>query len=378
MATQKHQHDAAQPAQQGGAMDVGHFLRLLDLSQVQVAALLALTPQAVSKGLSEDGLAYLGGGGRAQRLFQALVYIGGDRYVRSAARLRELGRSLGWGGFDAEITDRVPAHDVYAQTEEMWVISDAPDQVLDWDAFKAQMLSPADASRPKVVVFFLRTLEAAERWAEVLERELVRPATQDGSLSAEQVAVSGAYIFLVVSNALAYSQDFVITDPGSRCIDVLGVARTPTVHLWSGAAYVRSRTQNLGFVRLVRALELGASSNKANFFPLGTPLRSDILDFRHRFIDGLIAKRGERHEDQQSGELMAGGILSDAQNRAANTLEFNKRSKFTPVFILAYKRRPGDGPSERTLRLIHEELVRAKEHAVEIEQKDAPRADSFW
>ena len=361
--------------------EVEHLLRQLDLSQTQVATLLGLSPQAVSKGFKEDGVQYLGGGGRAIRLHQALNYIGGDRYALSALRLRDVGRNLGWGAFESETVDLVPAQEVYSSAEEIWVVSDSPSSVLDWEALRSHLFESPNRERHKVVVFFLRTLEAAERWAEVLEREFARPAIHDGHLNLDQTASAGAYIVLVVTNALAYSQDFLVTDAGSRCVDVMGSTKSPTIYQWAGSAYIRSKNQNTGFARLARTLELGTSTIKANFFPRGIPLKSDVLDFKHTFIDGLIAIRGETLEEDASptGERMGGGILANsAVTRPANTIGFNKKSKFTPVFLLVYRRRPNEGLNRnKPLRLLLDELERAREQAPDAEPKTTP-PNSFW
>lgn len=342
------------------------LLRTLDLSQVQIATLLGQSPQAVSKGLQQRGVDdYLGKDGRAQRLYQALMHIGGIAYVDCATRLRDEGRRRGWRGLDTEIPAQVSAGDLYASTDELWVFSDAPGSILDWDAMRRQLFGEQVGDRPKVVVFFLRTLDAAERWAEVLERESVQPATANWQIDPARIAQPAAFIYLIVTNTLPYTQDFLLADPGSRCAEHVGAARSPTVYQWGGSGYIAPRSQNLDFVRLARALDLGTNLLKANFFPRGLPLKPDVLEFRHTFLDGLIAIRGETQEEASAtgGERLAGGVLAPSLHtvRSESALAFNRRAKFTPVFILVYKRRPGDAHIRpKTLRVLQEELDRAR------------------
>ena len=65
-------------------------LEWIGISQAQLAALLAASPQAVSKGFREQGIRYLGEDGRPQSLYLALTQIGGDRYAHIANRLRDI------------------------------------------------------------------------------------------------------------------------------------------------------------------------------------------------------------------------------------------------------------------------------------------------
>lgn len=363
------------------AEDTDTLLRWLDLSQAQVSTLLGMSPQAVSKGFKDDGPAFLAGAGRGMRLFQSLSRIGGDRYALAASRLRDVAREQGWGSYELDSTTAVPAQEVYTGTEELWVISDSPSSVLDWEAFRGHLMATPSRERHQVVVFFLRTLEAAERWAEILEREFARRGIRDGHLKVDDAGVSSAYVFLIVTNTLTYSQDFVIADAGSRCIDVLGATRPSTIFHWTGSAYGRASAPNSNFLRLARSLELGASTIKANFFPRGLPLKPDVFDYKHTFMDGLIAIRGKTAEEDNtlSGEQMAGGLLANTtSNRAPTAIAFNKRAKFTPIFMLVYKRRPGEGLNRnRPLRVIQDELDRAREQAPDADPK-SPQSNNFW
>lgn len=112
------------------------LLRKVELTQTQLAALLGVTPQAVSKGLKEDGITYFGKESRAQRLYSALMFIGGDRYNLSASRLKELAPQVGWGSVEETSNSGIRPIELYEKADELWVISNSPAKIIDWEAMK--------------------------------------------------------------------------------------------------------------------------------------------------------------------------------------------------------------------------------------------------
>lgn len=360
-----------------GAAD--QLLSWLDLNQAQTATLLGVSPQAVSKGFKDEGVAFLAGR-RAQRLYMSLTNIGGDRYALAAHRLKEVARAFGWGDLETDEVELTSPNEVYAAADEIWVVSDSPSAMVDWNSFRRHLGSgPETDQRSKLVVFFLRTLEGAERWAEVIERDFARPAVHEGRLDLDKVTTTGAYIFIVVTNAIPYAQDHLIVSPGSRCTEVIGSSKPPSVYQWVGGSYARARNPSVEFLRLVHRMGLGMGSVKASFFPQGVALTAEALDFEHTYIDGIIAIRGSTPEEDQSvaAEAMAGGILESHAGRSPKTLSFNKRAKFTPIFLLVYRRRPGEGMNERTPRIIQDELERSQALASNADTSMPPNRP-FW
>ncbi|MGH8540205.1 MAG: hypothetical protein ACRETW_06840 [Stenotrophobium sp.] len=354
-------------------------LRWLDLSQSQVASLLGLTPQAISKGLKDEGIAFLSQDRRVHRLYQALSSVGGDRYALVAFRLKELAREVGWGTLEALQNELVRPEALYAEADELWIVSDAPGSTMNWEALRSQLFKPHQEDQHKVFVFFMRTLEAAERWAEILERELIKPAVRDQKIRPDEGKVMGAHVFLIVTNALAFSQDFVVANPGSRCMGILSSTRPAAAYHWLGASYAKAPNPSFDFVRLAQHVGLGMASVKSNFFPSGIPLKPEVMDFKPTFIDGLIAVRGETAEEDSTpaGEKMAGGILATPAARSEHSLQFNKRTKFCPVFVMTYRRRPGESFNKaptRILKVIQEEFDR---QASEGDIRGQPPS-SFW
>ena len=324
------------------------LLKLLDLSQSQVAALLGVSPQAVSKAIKDEGIGFLGKEHRAQRLYSAMLFISGDRYALTITRLKELASQLNYGLNEEVVNNNVRASELYASANEIWVISDNPGRVVDWDAMK-NILYSESKTESKVVVFFLSTLEGAENWAEALEREAIKPAIQDGHVLPGKGRQYGSYIFVVVSNLTTFSGEYVISNPGSRCMGMVASTKTMGVHYWNGSSYSSANPSSIkGFVQAVHRNELGMGPVKAHFFPTGDKITSELLDFPPKFIDGLIGKLGNE---------AVGGILRDVSGREENTINFNNRRKYNPAFLLTYKRKPKDSFSEfRTMPTIQHEL----------------------
>lgn len=325
------------------------LLKWLDLSQSQVAALLGVSPQAVSKAIKDEGIGFFGKEHRAQRLYSAMLFIGGDRYALTVTRLKELASQLNYGLNEEVVNNNVRATELYASANEIWVISDNPGRVVDWDAMK-DILYSESKTESKVVVFFLSTLEGAENWAEALEREAIRPAIQEGHVLPGKGRQYGAYVFVVVSNMTTFSGEYVISNPGSRCMGMVASTKTMGVHYWNGSSYSSANPNSIkGFVQAVQRNELGMGPVKAHFFPTGDKITSELFDFRPKFIDGLIGKLGNE---------AVGGILRDVSGREENTIKFNDRRKYNPAFLLTYKRKPKDSFSElRTKSILEHELI---------------------
>jgi hypothetical protein len=385
--------DEEQPTEDGaGFLSADDTLEWLGLNQAQVAALLGLSAQAVSKGMSKgQDASFLARDGKAQKLYRALTAIGGERYLVAAARLKEAAIRNGWGALDS-VAAGVAARDLYLETKELWVFSDDPLKVVDWDALRDTYLYvKSPLAEPRLLVFFTRTLEAADRCAEQLERDLIKPAINGADIDINGGAKLGCYVYIVATNVFPYGMDFVIANPGSRCIGP--ATQNMTTLAWTGGSYAYSSGNCAELVAWAQQLDLGTSTVKEHFFPKGTILPKDKFDFRFRFMDGLIAVRGtEPERSGPTGEGMAGGLLrthrstldrSAEEQDNTKTLENNKKMKFVPVFMQCYRRRPNESFSRvesRTLRVIRDEL-RAANHPEDqgtgfrdrVEQRDG-----FW
>lgn len=324
----------------------------LDLTQSQVATLLGVSPQAISKALKdEDETSFMLKDRRLYRLYGALLHIGGDRYALSADRLKEYASQRFGIALDDSVTNVVSAHDLYLGNDEIWVISDSPARVLDWAAMKAMLYGPEGTDRGKVVVFFLSSLEGAESWSELLEREAAETAVRDGKVQIDEGQKYSSYVFVVVSNLSRFTGDLVITNPGSRCMGMMASAKTMGAYSWTGSAYIPVSSEGLkSFVQAVHRNELGTGSVKAHFFPAGDKLPRELIDFPPKFMDGLIGLLGQEP---------VGGVLREEARQKESTVSFNARRKYNPAFFLAYKRKPGDSfNSQRVARILQEEIDR--------------------
>jgi hypothetical protein len=260
---------------------------------------------------------------------------------------------------------------------------------------KALLFGNAERDHHKVAAFFLSSIEAAEEWAELLERESIRTAISGFEIDKDYQEKSQkfrAFVYLIVTNLTAFSGDFIITNPGSACMGIFAQARSPGMYYWHCGSYFPSENASVAneFIRAVHQQDLGKSAQKSNFFPLGTKLTSEEIHFHPRFIDGLIARRGKTVVEDLSddGRDMCGGILREVFSYPVNSQRFNKNTKFCGVFVLAYKRKPGDAINpnpKKTLGIVRDELAQAKdrdrdERKVDNEQSDASvkGASNFW
>lgn len=351
----------------------------LDLSQSQIAALLGISPQAISKAMKDEGVEFFRKDRRIQRLYGAMQFIGGDRYALSASRLKEVSKSLGLGPLDDVGSTLVNASDLYASTDELWVVSDNPGKSIDWDALKKALFSEikddatlkSGSEKGKVITFFMSTLEGAENWVEALERETMKPAviekSGNKSIDIDRRTRYGANVFVIVTNLTAFTGDYVITNPGSRCMGMLSSAKPTGMYSWNGDAYSLVNPSGLkGFVQAVHRNELGQGSLKRHFFPYGEPLSADKLDLTIKFIDGPIGILGSEP---------IGGILRDPSQHKQNTITFNSSRKYTPAFLLTYKRVPGEKISASEIRI--KRLIEAELKEQEPEQELAQQRPSF-
>jgi transcriptional regulator with XRE-family HTH domain len=334
------------------------LLKWFDLSQSQIAALLGISPQAISKALKDEEAEFFEKDRRIQRLYGAMQFIGGDRYALSVLRIKELSSHFDLGPLDDIASNLVRASDLYAGTDELWVISDNPGKIIDWTALKKTLFAERrdDATfknkseKEKVVIFFMSTLEGAENWAEALEREAMKPAIVKTRVEIDRGMRFGANVFVIVTNLTAFTGDYVITNPGSRCMGMLSSAKPTGMYNWSGDAYFLVNPSGLkGFVQAAHRNELGQGSLKKHFFPQGERLGADKFDFPLKFLDGLIAIVGLEP---------VGGVLRNSSQYPQITIDSNsRRTKYTPAFLLTYKRTPGDSFNEgRPKRVVEAEL----------------------
>ncbi|MDS4057928.1 MAG: helix-turn-helix transcriptional regulator [Candidatus Contendobacter sp.] len=333
------------------------ILERIGLSQAQLAILLGISPQVVSRGMQSREFLR----GRAQRLYDVISYIGGDRYELVASLLKkvtyeEWGDDLQYGG-----VENVSSADLYQNTEELWVLSDNPAEVLDYRVFKEIFFGNKEEKEP-LIVFFVSSLEGAEQWAEFLERESI--IDENFRVVPNKSLCTRSYIYIITVNVLPFSPNFLIGNPGSRCASRILASQSPDVFAWTGVAYVRLPNSSLAsnFIRLAQQFGLGRSTEKVNFFPRAVPLGPDKLEFPLHFSDSILGIRGKGFEEAPNlaDELTIGGILRITEGRQPNAIKTHQAAKIVPLFLMTYKKRPGDGPKDKSLNIVQREISGAR------------------
>ncbi len=324
------------------------ILQEIGLSQVQVSALLGITPQAISKACKEKGGAFLLDEVRINRLYELMVYIGGDRYTDTAKKLHDF--ALRKGIFVNSYIGAKKLHpkDVYESKGDLWIVSDNPENVIDHDSFNAALFPNIETHNneknffpghyKKTFNFFCSSISGADKWAYILDKMSYE------AVSSGQKFCANVRIF--ITNLTKYSDEFVLATP-SAFNDNTPESMNELYKFIHGS-YYGFQVNNFSLVKdIYRSGVRIGSLELTNWQGLGDQIdKKDIP-----YLDDLIGVRGKTHSEDESsfGEGMCGGIISELvspreieENYGKNTLKFNKKTKFTPVFILGYKRSVGD------------------------------------
>lgn len=340
---------------------------MLRLNQAQVAALLGVTPQAVSKAFDEGQDFFRV---RAAKLYDSLRFVGGDTYSAAAETLKGYcrhtwGIELAYRGLESTAPE-----DIYRE-DEVWFLSDNPVKALAWESFADVLFGQQRRVRDQIFVFFTSSLEGAEKWAEDLQRAMV--SIQHGKAIPSHK--TRCFIYIIATNALPFCGDIVITNPGSKCVGAAQSVQAPTAYGFSDGRYVRVSFPVNQLVRVFQELGMGTNPDKVNFFPRGAVLKGEVLYFQYAFAHGLLGIHGQSRDPEET--VWVGGVLRNTLGRKPVTLEFNRKRQFIPIAIMMLKMKPGDGPSEMAVRVIQAQLDRA-EPGVESKGSGRERLDDFW
>ena len=343
------------------------FYQYLGLRSQEVAALLGVSPQTISSYSVDDMIK----DNRLEKLYKALFFVGGDRYLMAAEKVFSLAAQLGIFIEYSTIENRVEPHQLYS-SKELWFFSDNPMSIINQEVFFNSIFSRSVKSsyQESIVSFFFRTIDGATRFAEELERKAFSPLIQDSRITNEKGLIYNNYTYLIVLNIFPFGEDFVISNPGSICARSSGV---PSSFFYDGKSYVRTTTSPTMIIDEIRRLDIGTRYQPENFFPLGVKLTKDIFYHESVFTDPLIAIKGDH---------IAGGII-DYRNQISSKYEekdkainssFSDKAGFIPIAILALKKIPGSSFSthnNKIQRQIKSELQ--ADH-----QNDHDYNSSFW
>lgn len=326
------------------------FLEALDVSVTELAALRGVSRQYATRDLgkfleSSDGL---------NALCRTLLVIDTDSSRVMAERLRkfaaeQLKISLSVGSAVSVAGSKTYAQ-IFSENKELWILSASPLDVERseyWEKLCMEFLDKQD----RLLVYFVPTLEIADRLALRFENELMgREYDADGN-QLNDAEGFGAVVFIIVTNLAAATPYLILANPGSANLTMEGTP--PSCWVMGKQAQdmfeVSSRYADQ-LIQRARAAGLGVARNMENFFPLGQPLKGPGIGIPFRNypnVDHLIGIRMEHSVGMFDGEPV------DDKSRDYEPVDSKPNDdedagptqhplKFYPAFIRAYRKKAGE------------------------------------
>lgn len=321
--------------------DPDSFLAALDISVTELAALRGVSRQYATRDLgkfleSADGL---------NALCRTLLVIDTDSSRAMADRLRKfaaekLERPLSVGSAVSVAGSKTYAQ-LFAENKELWIWAASPLDVERseyWEKLCTEFLD----KKNRLLVYFVPTLEIADRLALRFETELFgRQYDGDGN-SLDGAEGFGATVFIIVTNLAAAMPYVILANPGSANLTMEGML--PSGWVMGKQAQdlfeVSSRVADQ-LIQKARAVGLGVARDKDNFFPIGQKLNDSGIPFRnYPNVDQLIGIRMEHSIGMFDGEPAGGSTNNGDDTEPAQPVEHPL--KFYPAFIRAYRKKAGD------------------------------------
>jgi hypothetical protein len=314
------------------------FLETLEVSVTELAVLRGVSRQYATRDLgkfleSADGL---------NALCRTLLVIDTDSSRVMAERLRrfaaeQLNIPLSVGSGVSVAGSKTYAQ-LFAENKELWIWAASPLDVERseyWEKLCTEFLDKQN----RLLVYFVPTLEIADRLALRFETELFgRQYDADGS-ELKGAEGFGATVFIIVTNLAAAMPYVILANPGSANLTMEGTRPSGWV-MGKQAQDLFEVSGRLAdqLIQKARAVGLGVARNMENFFPLGQQLKDSGVPFRnYPNVDLLIGIRMEHSVGMFDGEPV-GALLPDD-----NDVEPAQHPlKFYPAFIRAYRKRAGD------------------------------------
>ncbi len=314
------------------------FLAALDVSVTELAALRGVSRQYATRDLgkfleSPDGL---------NALCRTLLVIDTDSSRAMAERLRkfaaeQLNIQLSVGSAVSVAGSKTYAQ-LFAENRELWIWAASPLDVERSEYWEKLCMEFLDKQN-RLLVYFVPTLEIADRLALRFETELFgRQYDSDGN-ELKGAEGFGATVFIIVTNLAATMPYVILANPGSANLTMEGTP--PSGWVMGKQAQdmieVSSRFADQ-LIQKARAVGLGVARNMENFFPLGQPLKDSGIPFRnYPNVDMLIGVPMEHSVGMFDGEPV-GSLLIDEEGAERTPHPF----KFYPAFIRAYRKKAGD------------------------------------
>lgn len=341
------------------------FLEAMDLSVTELAALRGVSRQYATRDLAKflesvDGL---------NSLCRTLLVIDTERSRDMAERLRRFaGDELGIGisvGTAVSVAGSKTPEQIFSEAKELWIWATSPaefERATYWEKLCSEFLD----KKGVLLVYFVPTLEIAERLAARFEVELFnRQYDADGN-ELDGVAGFSATTFIIVTNIATALPYLLIANPGSASLALDGIAPTAWVMGSQGQDLfeISSRYADQ-LIQKVRSVGLGVARNIENFFPLGQPLKDSGIPFRnYPHVDILVGIKAEHAFGMFDGEPMwkVSREIDDpsafpASNQVSKAKDIEPTSlpehplKFYPVFIRAYRKKAGELSKKKSPRM---------------------------
>jgi hypothetical protein len=244
---------------------------------------------------------------------------------------------------------------IFSENKELWIWSASPldfERPEYWEKLCTEFLDKPD----RLLVYFVPTLETADRLALRFENELLgREYDADGK-SLNDAEGFGATVFIIVTNLAAATPYVILTNPGSANLTVEGTP--PACWVMGKQAQdmfeVSSRYADQ-LIQKARAAGLGVGRNMENFFPLGQPLKGPGIGIPFRSypnVDHLIGIRMEHSVGMFDGEPVderrIDGEPSDGKpDDDEDAGPAQHPLKFYPAFIRAYRKKASEKSKKR-------------------------------
>jgi hypothetical protein len=324
------------------------FLRRTDLSATELAALLGVSRQHVSKDLD----AIVGSHSTLLDLCRTLRGIGTKRAldlcdsVTSFAK-ESLGLEVAMPGGGGAVGCKSFLQ-LLPKCQELWVCSSSPPELERSDYWSALCRHILD-QRNKLLVYFVPTLELADRVAERFEDELFRREFDEDGRKIQEPEAFRATVFVIATSLVASTPHTWIINPGSADI-ADGPQSTWALGSDGNDFFELPIRFGQDFIRKARAAGLGVARNRDNFFPLGQSLKDSGIPFRsYPHVDQLIGIRLSH-----SVGLFEGEPIRRASGEERDPQQGPHPLKFFPAFIRAYRKKAGELSKQKLGRQTNE------------------------
>lgn len=321
------------------------FLEALDVSVTELAALRGVSRQYATRDLGK----FLENSDGLNALCRTLLVIDTDSSRVMAERLRkfaaeELKRPLSVGSALSVAGSKTYAQ-LFAENKELWIWAAAPLDVERseyWEKLCTEFLDKQN----RLLVYFVPTLEIADRLALRFETELFSRQYDADGHELKGAEGFGATVFIIVTNLAATMPYVILANPGSANLTMENTP--PSCWVMGKQAQdlfeVSSRLADQ-LIQKARAVGLGVARNMENFFPLGQQLKDSGIPFKnYPNVDLLIGIRLEHSIGMFDGEPVGSNSepVDGSYNDDDEAEPTQHPLKFYPAFIRAYRKKAGE------------------------------------